>query len=136
MPKQRTSPTADEELSNAAIAFMKGGPISTQDDAAEAAPDRSDSRMSSAPVVEGPAQSVSGEKRSRKNRRRRNTESRGATRSEIEPPRRPFSTRIRTDLYVQLKEASLTRELQRKTPHHMSEIVEQAIEAWLASAET
>ncbi len=47
--------------------------------------------------------------------------------------RSPFSTRIRTDLTVALKRASLERQLNGVEPHTLVEILEQAIEPWLKS---
>lgn len=47
--------------------------------------------------------------------------------------RSPFSTRLRTDLTVALKRASLERELQGLEPHTLIDILEQAIEPWLKS---
>ena len=47
--------------------------------------------------------------------------------------RSPFSTRIRTDLTVALKRASLERQLKGVEPNSLVEILEQAIEPWLKS---
>ena len=56
-----------------------------------------------------------------------------------EPPsqnlsRVPFSTRIRSDLANALKKASLERQLGNITPNTVQEILEQALESWLANS--
>lgn len=130
MPKQNTPSTPDEELPAAAIAFMKNGSVRVQAESTTpvATPDggkRSDARTLK---VASPR---------KKRRPKHGSESLypDSSNPAMDPPRRPFSTRIRTDLYVRLKETSLTRELKRKPPFHMSEIVEQAIEAWLENGD-
>lgn len=47
--------------------------------------------------------------------------------------RTPISTRIRTDLADALKRASLERQLEKREPNTLCDILEQAIEPWLKS---
>lgn len=129
MPKQNTSPTPEEELPPAAIAFMKKGTRQTKSTPETPNVPLESRDAGNAMVCREKAQSST--RKRRRTKPSRKYSALDSTSSAIEPPRRPFSTRIRTDLYVQLKEISLTRELQRTPPFHMSEIVEQAIEAWL-----
>lgn len=47
--------------------------------------------------------------------------------------RAPLTTRVRPELASALKRASLTRQLEARTPYHVQEIMEEALEHWLAS---
>jgi hypothetical protein len=134
MPKENTLPTPDERLSDAAIAFMKHGPKSER--AVDIAMERQTAMREPSASTASEEQPTSLSSKEKKPRARRTSATTAESpQPEIEPPRRPFSTRIRTDLYVRLKEVSLTRELKRQPPYHLSEIVEQAIQSWLTAAE-